>query len=266
MSMTNMIISVIIPAAGSSRRFGHDKLAQDLGGRALLLRTVELFTKRDEVKSIIVAAPPDELEDFRMRYGAQLQFHGVLVVAGGRLERWETVKNALAVLPADTTHVAVHDAARPGVSDHLISRVFEAAKAHAAVIPGLAVVDTLKRVGEELVRAEQQDAIADMILGDTMEAGTSSGRFVHSTIDRARVVAVQTPQVFEVSLLKRAYAQADLSGATDDASLVERLGEPVMVVDGEFRNLKITVPEDLALMRSILGLKSVDERPSHKRF
>jgi 2-C-methyl-D-erythritol 4-phosphate cytidylyltransferase len=262
----SMRVSVIIPAAGSSRRYGMDKLGQDLGGRALLLRTVELFTKRDEVRSIIVAGPPDDLDAFRDRFGAQLGFHGVQIVAGGRVERWETVKNALAAVPADATHVAVHDAARPGASDELIGRVFEAAKVHPAVIPGLAVADTLKRVGEEAVRAEEEDAVADLILGDSAEAATSKGRVVQSTVDRTNLVAVQTPQVFEIGLLRRAYAQPDLSGATDDAALIERLGEKVVVVDGEFRNLKITVPADLSLMRTMLGMKSPEGRPVHKRF
>ncbi|MFZ4721752.1 MAG: IspD/TarI family cytidylyltransferase [Phycisphaerales bacterium] len=262
----SMRVSVIIPAAGSSRRYGMDKLGQDLGGRALLLRTVELFTKRDEVRSIIVAGPPDDLDAFRDRFGAQLGFHGVQIVAGGRVERWETVKNALAAVPADATHVAVHDAARPGASDELIGRVFEAAKVHPAVIPGLAVADTLKRVGEEAVRAEEEDAVADLILGESAEAATSKGRVVQSTVDRTNLVAVQTPQVFEIGLLRRAYAQPDLSGATDDAALIERLGEKVVVVDGEFRNLKITVPADLSLMRTMLGMKSPEGRPVHKRF
>jgi len=264
--MSVMQVSVIIPAAGASSRFGLDKLGQDLGGRALLLRTVELFTKRDEVREIIVAGPPDGLDDFRDRHGAQLGFHGVRIVPGGRVERWETVRNALQAVSPDATHVAVHDAARPGTSPELLDRVFEAAKVHAAVIPGLAVADTLKRVGEGTVRAEEEDAIADMILGDAGEVTTATARVVEATLDRARVVAVQTPQVFRAELLHRAYAQPDLSGATDDAGLVERLGEPVMVVDGEFRNLKVTVPEDLALMRTILGLKASDSRPVHKRF
>jgi 2-C-methyl-D-erythritol 4-phosphate cytidylyltransferase len=187
-------------------------------------------------------------------------------VAGGKVERWETVRNALEVVPDDTTHVAVHDAARPGASDELIGRVFEAARVHPAVIPGLPIADTLKRVSEEAVRAEAEDAVADLILGESVEAATSKGRFVEDTIDRRNVVGVQTPQVFELGLLRRAYAQPDLSGATDDAGLVERLGERVLVVDGELRNLKITVPADLSLMRTMLGMKAPDGRPVHKRF
>ncbi|MFZ9691365.1 MAG: IspD/TarI family cytidylyltransferase [Phycisphaerales bacterium] len=263
-----MRICVIIPAAGASRRFGlGDKLGQDLGGRALLLRTVELFTKRDEVSSIVVAAPPDEddFEQFRERYGAPLSFHGVRIVPGGRIERWETVKLALEAVPEDATHIAVHDAARPAASDELIDRVFEAAKVHAAVIPGLAVTSTVKRVSEETVAAAEDDALASAILGDAGSEAVSA-RIVESTMPRDRLVLAQTPQVFEASLLKRGYSSIDPSGTTDDASVIERLGERVMVVDGDPRNIKVTTPDDLAMVRSILGAKPPAERPVHKRF
>src|SRR5687767_6923749 len=124
-----MNVCVIIPAAGRSSRYGEiDKLGQDLGGRSVLLRTVELFTKRDEVKSVVVAGPPDDLNDFRNKYGPALGFHGARIVSGGKRYRWETVRNALnapEAVPADTTHVAVHDAARPGVSNEVLDRVFQ---------------------------------------------------------------------------------------------------------------------------------------------
>jgi 2-C-methyl-D-erythritol 4-phosphate cytidylyltransferase len=80
------------------------------------------------------------------------------------------------------------------------------------------------------------------------------------------VVAVQTPQVFEASLLRRAYAQDNLGGATDDSMLVERLGEAVLVVPGEARNIKVTTQADLSLVRAILGHRAPEERPAHKRF
>ena len=124
-----MNICVIIAAAGQSTRFGAaQKLDQDLGGRALLLRTVELFTKRDEVRSIIVAVAPDSIDEFRARYGPSLGFHGATIVAGGSQARWETVRNALADVPPESTHVAVHDAARPAVPKVVLDRVFEAGR------------------------------------------------------------------------------------------------------------------------------------------
>ncbi|MFO0873009.1 MAG: IspD/TarI family cytidylyltransferase [Phycisphaerales bacterium] len=270
-----MNVCVIIPAAGASRRYGSDKLAQDLGGRSLLLRTVELFTKREEVKSIVVAAPPDAMDEFRDRYGAQLGFHGVLVVAGGRVERWETVRNALAAVPGEATHVAIHDAARPATPTTLIDRVFEAARKFRAVIPGLAVHATVKRVGEQGESAVEEDPIADMILGIGAggEAAASEvasripqAHRVVETIDRRHLVTIETPQVFEAALLRRAYAAAALDGATDDAQVLERFGEPVWVVDGDPRNVKVTTPADLELVRAILRVPPPAERPVHKRF
>jgi len=246
-------VAVILPAAGRSTRFGiGDKLSQDLGGRPMLLRSVELFTKRDDVGAIIVAAPPEEFDAFRERYGTQLGFHGAKVVKGGTVERWETVRNALAAVPEDCTHVAVHDAARPMASEELLARVFDAARVHDAVIPGDPVTSTLKRVSEEVVDAEESDAVADLILGEISDATKVRGREVTGTVPRERLVAVQTPQVFRAELLRRAYAQGDLAGATDDAMLVERLGAEVIVVDGDPRNIKVTTPADLAMVRALM--------------
>lgn len=251
--MTAMRAAVIIPAAGQSRRFGlGDKLSQDVGGRPMILRTVELFTRRDDVAAIIVAAPPGSIDEFRARFGTQLGFHGAKVVPGGTVERWETVRNALAAVPDDCTHVAVHDAARPLATEELVARVFDAARVHDAVIPGDPVTSTLKRVSEEVVDAEEADAVADLILGDLADATKVRGRKVVGTVPRDRLVAVQTPQVFRAGLLRRAYAQEGLDGATDDAMLVERLGAEVVVVDGDPRNIKVTTPADLAMVRALL--------------
>ncbi len=261
-----MNIAVIITAAGRSERFGgRDKLSEDLGGRALLMRTVELFNKRPEVGCVIVAGPPDHLDDFRFRFGDQLGFHGAKIVPGGRVERWETVKNALTEVPDQCTHVAVHDAARPGTPVEVIDRVFEAAKMFKAVIPAVHVTATIKRVSKEAKQAAEADPIAAAILGDAARPKNTARR-VEETIDRQRLVEVQTPQIFERGLLLRAYAQKDLSGATDDASLVERLGEEVYVVNGDPRNLKVTTPADLHLMRAVLGVRPPAERPTHKQF
>jgi 2-C-methyl-D-erythritol 4-phosphate cytidylyltransferase len=265
-----MKVCVIIPAAGRSSRFGSsDKLAQDLGGRALLIRTVEVFTKREEVSSIIVAGPPDGFEDFRNRYGATLGFHGAKVVEGGRIDRWETVQKALEHVPEDATHVAVHDAARPGPDGKMLNRLFEAAAKLPAVIPALPIGSTIKRVSDEIteIGPDENDAVADLILGDVGKVRIEA-RPVIETVDRRGLMEVQTPQIFEIGLLRKAYAQEDLhnAGATDDASLVERLGETVCVVAGDPNNLKVTTPEDLRLMRAILGVKPPAERPVHKRF
>lgn len=262
--MSEFRCAVVIPAAGQSRRFGAgDKLAQDVGGRPMILRTVELFTRRDDVMAIVVAAPPESLDEFKSRYGAQLGFHGARVVAGGRVERWETVRNALAEVPEDCTHIAVHDAARPATPQDLIDRVVSAAEKHGAVIPGVAVPDTIKRVGAA-TEDKSVDPLDAILGGGSGKPGTTV-RPVQETVSREGLMMVQTPQVFRADLLRRAYAQANLD-STDDAQLVERLGEPVIVVEGDPRNLKITRPPDVELCRRILNLRGPVERESHKRF
>jgi 2-C-methyl-D-erythritol 4-phosphate cytidylyltransferase len=261
-----MRIGVIIAAAGRSTRFGAgDKLSQDLGGRAVLLRTVEAFTKRDEVAAIVVAGPPDDLEGFRSRFGPALGFNGARIVEGGRTERWESIRNALRELPDDLTHVAVHDGARPCVGNELLDRIFAAARVAPAVVPGVPVRDTLKRTSAETVTAAEDDGIADLILGDLGKASTS-GRRVVETVSRENLHAIQTPQVFDAALLRRAYASVDLAGTTDDASVIERLGEPVLVVEGDPRNIKITSSDDLAVVRAILSVAPPADRPAHLRF
>lgn len=271
-----MNLAVIIPAAGASRRYldeaaalgeaGRSKLDEDLGGRPVLQRTVELFTKRPEVGLIIVTGPadPEAMAQFRLRHADKLGLLGVRLCVGGEAHRYETVRNALAEIPADAgiTHVAVHDAARPCVSEALLDRVLAAAEKHPAVIPGVDVADTLKRVDPEPLPETDADPLAAILGGP---AKKEVARAVVETVDRTNLVAVQTPQVFEIGLLRRAYGQADLS-STDDAQLVERLGERVAVVRGEATNIKITRPSDLHLARQILGLKPPQERPTHKRF
>jgi 2-C-methyl-D-erythritol 4-phosphate cytidylyltransferase len=263
-----MNVCVIIPAAGRSKRFGgQDKLSQDMGGRALLLRTVEVFTKRDEVRSIIVAGPPDRFDSFRDKFGPTLGFHGVTLVEGGKKERWETVKRALDAAPDDATHIAVHDAARPAASHDLLNRLFQAAQTLPAVIPAVPIAGTVKKISSEILEVDEaeEDAVAEAILGEEGKVIVPTHTVIE-TIDRSNLVEVQTPQVFQAELLRRAYAQDDLTGATDDAGLVERLGETVHVVDGEVTNIKVTTHDDLNLIRAILGVKPPAERPVHKRF
>ncbi len=265
-----MRVTMILPAAGSSNRYSQagglrSKLDEDLGGRPVLQRTVELFTKRDEVCAILVAGPHDDVafEDFCDRHHDKLALLGVRICRGGPTHRHETVANALKEVSDSTSHIGVHDAARPCTPEDLIDRVFEAANSHDAVIPAIDVPDTIKRVHEELLDDSDEDPL-DAILGATGKTNRSLRR-VRETISRDGCVLVQTPQVFRADLLRRAYSQSDLS-STDDAGLIERLGEPVTVVEGDLRNLKITLPKDLSLARSILGIGVDSDRPTHKRF
>ncbi len=285
-----MKLALIIPAAGFSARYAkalkaeqgvdlaRSKLDEDLGGRPVLHRTVELFTQGDHAgveatALVIVAGPhdPEAFESFKQRHGDKLALYGVKLVRGGITHRYETVQAALAHVPGDAggggfTHIAVHDAARPCTPPELIERVLHAAEKNPAVIPALDVGDTLKRAQEVDVPREVDPL--DAILGPSEgseSGGTAKSRIVRETIDRSGLVAVQTPQVFAADVLRRAYAQKDLT-STDDAQLVERLGIPVTIVEGDARNLKITRPMDLGLARSILGVRGSDNRATHKRF
>ncbi len=257
-----LAVWAVVPAAGRSARFGdRDKLAEDLGGRPLLVRTVEALSRRDEVRGIVVAGPPADTAEgaaFRDRFGPTLGFLGATVVDGGREHRWETVRSALEAVPAEATHVAVHDAARPAVDAGLLDRVLAAARHRDAVIPAVPIRETLKRVAdatETLREGGDADLLADAILGDAGRADVGVRR-VEATVPRASLRAAQTPQVFRVALLRRAFAEADPAGVTDDAELIERLGEAVWVVEGSSTNVKVTVPSDLQLVRAILGTGS----------
>ena len=228
-------VAVLIVAAGRSRRFGGgdaNKVEQTLDGKPVFLHAVDLFAGRPEVARVLLAVRPEEVEAFQRRYRAPLEARGVQVCGGGEMERWQTVQRALEALgdAGGITHVAVHDGARPITPGGVIDRVFAAAATHPAVVPGVAVTDTLKRV--------------------------DGGRVV-GTVDRAGLVAVQTPQVFRLDLLRRAYGMlngcdpSDAPRVTDDAALVEALSEPVAVVEGDPLNIKITTPADLNIAAAL---------------
>lgn len=274
-----MNLAVIIPAAGASNRYrqaareqgvemARSKLDEDLGGRPVLHRTVELFSSLlldgVDIATIIVAGPADpaEFAAFKERHGDKLGLLGCRLCPGGLTHRWETVRNALALVPDSATHIAVHDAARPCTPLDLIERVLAAAQKHPAVIPGVDVADTLKRVDPEPLKDDGIDPLA-AILGATTNAPLLRG--VRETVDRRNLVAVQTPQVFAAAILRRAYQQPNLD-STDDGQLIERLGERLVVVAGDVRNLKLTRPEDLVLARAILGVRPPEAKAAHKRF
>jgi 2-C-methyl-D-erythritol 4-phosphate cytidylyltransferase len=275
-----MRYAVIIPAAGAAERYQQagairHKLDEDLGGKPVLQRTVEVFTKFDSddftLGTIIVAGPhdPAAFAEFKERHADRLSLLGARLVPGGKTHRWETVAAALPHVPDDCDLVAIHDAARPCLTYDVLERTLRGARRFGAAIPGLAVSDTLKRAEESSVEAESGDRAA-AILG-LAPSGPSTQRFSLGTVPRAGLVAVQTPQIFSRALLVRAYA-AVKGAPTDDAEVVEALlaeggtGGRVAIVEGDSRNIKITLPADLALARHIMGFREPEGRPVHKRF
>ncbi|WP_432797224.1 IspD/TarI family cytidylyltransferase [Poriferisphaera sp. WC338] len=269
-----MKIAVIIPAAGIGKRFNEgadggdgavNKLEMPLAGKPVFLRAIELFQHHHDVHQVILAVNPQSIGEFKLKWGDKLGFMGVKIVAGGEKERWETVQKALEVVDNVCTHVAVHDAARPLASGEMIERVFTACERHDAVIPGVAVNATLKKVedaGDEVGGAD--DVIADAILGGAGKVAVHVQKVVE-TVDRRDVIEVQTPQVVAMGLMQKAYAliregKIDMSVVTDDASLVEALGEDVYVVEGEATNLKITRAADAEIAEALLEKREASQR------
>lgn len=259
-----MKTAVILPAAGLSRRFQQDdgkpasKLETNLEDKPVFLHAVERFADRRDVGAVILAVQPDRLDAFKLRWGDRLSFRGVTLVAGGEVDRWQTVQRAIEAVPDDCTHIAVHDAARPLVSDDVIDRVFAAAEKFDAVIPAVPVSGTLKRVTEPQQADDDSDDPLDAILGSAGKPAVVTRR-VTETVDRSNLVEVQTPQVFKADLLRKVYAELiDGAGITDDAGLIEAAGGEVHVVDGDPGNLKITRPADMDLAKAILAYRSRD--------
>ncbi len=235
-----MKVFVIIPAAGlgtrmapvstaKSRRKSPSKQFKELDGVPILVRTMQKFVAAPAVYEIVVALRKDEIAGFRTQL--EKQYPEVLrqriqIVEGGE-HRQNSVANALAAIAADPDDVVlVHDAVRPFVTPEIIREVIEAAHRHGSAIAGWPAVDTIKQVDR-----------------------TATGALITATIPRETVVMAQTPQGFRYSILKKAFDEAAADGfvGTDEASLIERSGQPVAVVMGSAQNIKITTPADMEL-------------------
>jgi 2-C-methyl-D-erythritol 4-phosphate cytidylyltransferase len=221
--------ATIFPAAGRSSRFRdkEKKPFANLDGRAVWLRTVELFINRPNMAQCLIVVSPDDEEMFRRRYGANLAFMSLQIVLGGA-ERFESVANALAKLKPEVDFVAIHDAVRPCVTDSLLDAVFAKAVKDGAAILATPVSDTMKKVDDK--------------------------KQIVSTMPRQGLWLAQTPQIFRRDWLEEAYGKRASLGReiTDDAQLVEASGQRVHVVEGASTNIKITTKGDLFLADAIL--------------
>ena len=225
-------IVAMIMAAGRGDRFGAGVLKQFalVHARPAVAWSIERFAACPDVKSIVVVTPPGDEGAWQAALAEPSGIHVDQTVAGGET-RQDSVWLGLQALPEETTHVLVHDAARPCLSDALVASVIEALRNHDAVVPTVPVVDTLVR---------EVDGAVDAIL------------------DRARLAGVQTPQAFAKGLLSRAHQRARANGyrSSDDGSLVLALGEKVVTVPGESTNIKITYREDLLMAEAILARRA----------
>ncbi len=222
-------VAVIVVAAGKGERFGGNekKVFARIEGRPMFLRSVELFIHRPDVCQTIVVIAPEDEEHVREKFGANLGLLGVQRVTGGK-RRADSVAAGLAAVRDDAELVAVHDAARPCVSDAMIDAVFAEAARTGAAILAAPLRGTIKRV--------------------------SGAGIIDQTVDRQGLWEAQTPQVFRRDLLVRAFERRGEveDDVTDDARLVEALGHPVAIVESDATNLKVTTRADVPLAAAII--------------
>lgn len=215
---------IIIVAGGKGLRMGGEVPKQFLpvGGIPVLMRTLMRFREYSPELNIILVLPREQ-QDYWRSLCQQHQFRIDHQLASGGRTRFHSVQNGLALIPDDAEGVVgVHDGVRPFVSIDVIRRCYTFAHEQGPVIPVIPVVETLRHVTE-------------------------------GTKPRSDYRLVQTPQVFDIQLLKTAYKQDYSDAFTDDASVVEALGHPVGLVDGNRENIKITTPYDLKIAETLLG-------------
>jgi len=225
-----MQVSAIIPAAGHGRRMGNTKKPyMNLAGKPILAHTLTVFQRCSSVsKILVVVAEGDEqkcAQDVITSYGIDKV---VSIVTGGET-RQESVFNALQNLPSDTDMVVIHDAVRPFVTEEMILNTLDCASQWGSAVLAVPVKDTIKEADDE--------------------------NLVVNTLDRQRLWAIQTPQTFKYGIILQAHlhARKNRIQTTDDASLVEQLGDHrVKLVMGSYENIKITTPGDLIIARAIL--------------
>jgi 2-C-methyl-D-erythritol 4-phosphate cytidylyltransferase len=226
-----MSIYVLIPAAGMGRRMGAsvNKQYLPLGDRPVLSHTIALFDHHPSIDHIYVICPEAEMPLCQQQVIDPFGFSKVRPLVAGGAERQDSVRNGLQACQAnDEDIVLIHDGARPLLSADLIDPVIASTQRLGAAIVGVPVKDTIKQVSNGLIDA---------------------------TPDRSGLWQAQTPQGFRYGLICEAHAKAQRQNyrGTDDASLIEWLGGPVAMLEGSYRNIKITTPEDLVLARAFLN-------------
>jgi 2-C-methyl-D-erythritol 4-phosphate cytidylyltransferase len=223
-----MSYQVVIPAAGQGKRMkaGMNKQFIELQDQPVIVHTLKVFERDEWCEGIILVINEAERERFAELL-KRFSIKKVISMVSGGAERQHSVYNGLkAVRNSDI--VLIHDGARPFITVEKIHELVNAAKEHGAAIVAVPVKDTIKRV---------------------------CGGYVDKTVERSSLWAIQTPQAFHISLVLEAHERASLEGyiGTDDASLVERMGRTVKVIEGDYRNIKLTTPDDLLFAEVILS-------------
>lgn len=218
---TSCCAAVIVAAGSSSRMKGTDKLLYPLGSDPVIAHSIRAFQENESIGQIIVVTKQELVSQIK-ELCKQLKFDKVTDITPGGASRAESVMKGLDKVEKDMLYAAVHDAARPFVSQQIISDTVACAKKYHAAAPAVPVKDTIK---------------------------VASKRIITQTPDRSTLFAVQTPQIFDFDLLRGALTKALKEGTpiTDDCSAVEAIGMSVYLTDGSDENLKITTPTDLLL-------------------
>ena len=217
----------ILVAGGKGLRMGGDipKQFLPIGGKPVLMRTIEVFRQAYPDIHIILVLPASQ-QEYWQQLCREYAFGVPFRIADGGETRFHSVSNGLKLVPDDAEGiVGVHDGVRPFVSVETVRRCYDEAVERGAVVPVVSVVETVRQIRED---------------------GTSV------TVPRDAYKLVQTPQAFRVSLLKEAYRQPYIPAFTDDASVVEALGKPVHLVEGNRENIKITTPADIRFADGLL--------------
>ena len=221
-------VGVVVPAAGSGTRMGDvRKPFLELDGEPLLAHALRPFLRDDRVIAVVVSLAPedvDEITDWIRKLDDRIK-----VVEGG-INRTESVRNAVSVLPTSLDVVAIHDAARPLVTSAIVGKCIDLANTGVCAVAGCPVIDTIKRVDQEF--------------------------HVLETVDRNTLWHAHTPQVFPAGLLRQAYESGKVG--TDDAVLLESFGARLKMVDDGGTNIKVTRPADLMIAQAIQRLQCGD--------
>lgn len=218
---------VIIVAGGSGRRMGGSlpKQFMMLGNEPILARSINRIHEALPAAEIVVVLPKDHIELWK-NIAARFEVAEHKIACGGE-ERFHSVLNGLQALSKEIEYIGIHDAVRPLVSKRLIIKLMLEAEKNAAVIPVVAPPDSYRKVEGELSHI----------------------------IDRSTLRIVQTPQVFQTSVLRKAYEQGFSPAFTDDASVVEMAGHKITLVEGERENIKITTPVDMTIAEAIIAMQ-----------
>lgn len=226
--------AVILPAAGESRRFRNQprkKPFVELAGRPVWLRAAAPFLSHPDVVQVVVVINPTEWDWFHQEYASDIEKLRITVVAGGA-ERADSVGNALSHLHPEVDFIAVHDAARPVLHREWVDRVFAVAVECGAALLATPITSTVKRSDADGVIVE--------------------------TVPRTNLWAAQTPQVFRRSILEEGYRRRGMLQPTDEAQLVESIGQSVRLVASSPLNIKLTTEEDLAFAAVALHAAGID--------